>query len=168
MPQFTAVTNYPYSLGLVHDVAFNVLPSRKSGFDGFGKHTPLPCLHLSVAAESEEMTWATWNLNHGPTGLVPQTAEDHMAAIVKHFFGDALSPEDAAWRFEWNSPRAARRQTVHFHLEVGHKDLFGENGFVRQCVESLLKPKIIAKEAADAESSRISRNFMSSGKSSGG
>ena len=132
-----------YPLGIIHGVHFSVVMSRN---DGFEKHTDLPCLHLTVAADDEKMTWNVWKMTRRlRIGLVVSIVEDRIEDITKHFFGHALASENVAWRIELRSPMAARRQTVHFHVEVGHKDLFGEDGFVRQCVQSLLKPELIGK-----------------------
>jgi hypothetical protein len=130
----------PFPLGIHHGKHFSVVVSRKSGFDGFEAYTPLPCLHLSVSAEDETVTWETWRKNGG-TGLVIDAVQMMKPDIIKHFFGDTLPVEEAGTRIELNDENSARRQTVHFHLEIGHRDLFGEDGYVRQCVESLLKPK---------------------------
>jgi hypothetical protein len=124
-PDFTAITDQPFPL----------------------EYTDLPCLHLSVAP-TKEMTWHSWKELVGRAAVILQPVEEYLPHIVSHFFGNALAIENAGWRIEWNSPNAARRQTVHFHLEVAHKDLWGEDGKIRLCTESLLRPKWLEARGA--------------------
>ncbi len=149
---FKPASKLPFVLGKFHGPDnFNVALSRRSAFEGFERHTPIPCLHLSIVNTNEEVNWESWDVNG--LGLIHQVTgytEAAMREVVSHFFGDALAFEDAAWRFEMNSPNAARRQNPHAHLLVGHKDLFGEDGFVRQCVSSALKPERLAGEIVSA------------------
>ncbi len=145
--KFKPVREDAFPLGLLHGTHFSVALSRKSGFDGFERHTTLPYLHLSVSADDEAMTWQEWKRRGAGIGLVIDVVRMRTSEILRHFFADALTMSDAGVRIELNDENSARRQTVHFHFEVGHKDLFGEKGLVRQCIESLLKPSIIAAEA---------------------
>lgn len=128
---------------------FMVVPSKNSAFEGFEHHTMLPRLHLTLVVANKEMTWESWGMSGVPMYRVMSYVDANMNAVIKHFFGDKLSMEDAAWRFEMNSPNAAQRQTPHAHLLVGHKDLFGKDGFVRQCVSSALKPELLTKDTVE-------------------
>ncbi len=126
---------------------FIVTLSHHSAFEGFERHTELPYLHLSLGVDNE-MVWAEWDkAGKGYVLHAAAYAANNMEEIVKHFFGDSLSIEDAAWRFEMDSPSQEHQQTPNAHLLVGHKDLFGEGGFVRQCVSSALKPELLINDA---------------------
>lgn len=155
-PKFTPATAESFFLGIFNGARFSVVTSRRSGFDGFEKYTPLPCLHLTVTADDEAVTWDIWKQRGGSIGTVIDAAKLRQEEIVRHFFGDSLAAEDVATRVELNDHNSARRQTVHFQLEVGHKDLFGEKGFVRQNVQSLLRSELIAEEAI-AENEALKR-----------
>ena len=159
--KFQPASTEAFPLGHIGENHFVVNVSRKSCFAGFETFTPLPCLHLVVTIEGDPLTWDDWrglvgNIGSVIRGLVGNigsainVANVDMREIVEHFFGEELAIKDAGWQFELNSSKAAGRQTVHFHLEIGHKDLFGEDGLVRQCVQSALKPNIIGEQAVTA------------------
>jgi hypothetical protein len=145
----------PFHLGNILGVPFSVTISRKSCFDGFERHTPLPSLHLIVAPDDETMTWERWFQARHLTGFIDDAIEGGVRDIVAHFFGDALPFDQAAWRVERNSRKAARRQTVHVHLKIAHQDLFGEDGLVKQCVQSDLKPTVVGEEMVRAHLEKI-------------
>ncbi len=145
--KFVPASTEAFPLGIINGTHFSVSVSRKSGFDGFEKYTGLPCLQLIVIADNEKVTWNTWDPAGEKIGVVVSIVRRRKTEIIKHFFGETLALEDAGVRIELNDQNSARRQTVHFHFEVGHKDLFGEDGFVRQCVQLLLKPGLIEQGA---------------------
>lgn len=144
--KFKPVSEEAYPLGEIMGHGFSINVSRKSCFDGFEQHTNLPCLHLIVTADAASVTWNYWFGKMHPTGMIEDEAELRIGSVIAHFFGQALTLEHAAWRIERNSPKAARRKTVHMHLKIGHEDLFGEDGLVKQCVQSDLRPNVIDEE----------------------
>lgn len=150
---FTPVTTEPFPLFTHEGVRFEVVPSNKSAFRGFELYTNLPCLHLSVSAAKDpgkEMpTWETWDQSGARIVVVQGAVRGNFDRIVRHFFGDALSPSDATWGDGIRSRHAARRPHPHFQFYVGHKDLWPgqneESALIARNVDSILAPKWIVR-----------------------
>jgi hypothetical protein len=62
-----------------------------------------------------------------------------MPEVIKFYFGDDARVEDFAWRYVLNSANAVSIETVHIHLYLAHKDLFGKDGLIMRTVDSIFK-----------------------------
>jgi|CXWL01.1.fsa_nt_gi hypothetical protein len=127
-----------------YGLAFEVRTVSRSAFAGFGSFTNFPYHHLTIISTYADAKWNEWDKNglgliHQVTGYV----EKYMKNVVGHFFGDTLAFEDAAWRFEVDSPHATRKQTPHAHLLVWHREL---NPLVRRCDETCMNPQRLIGE----------------------
>ncbi len=136
-----------FVLSTVHEVDFTVKRSDKSSVGTFGMFdgsTQRPVAHLLVVDRDEALTWErARDLGIG-RGDLASIADKKMGDIIAVFL-PKLNLREAAWRIEINSDHAASRKTVHAHIVVGHKDLFGENGPIRRSVDPILKPEALAE-----------------------
>lgn len=148
---FEPVTHDEFSLGKFHGLQFVAMPSLLSTPKGFERHTVLPCLSIDIVATDivtfpwNNVTWEGWDKKGlGLIHLVTGYVEANMGKLVKHFFGDTLAFEDAAWSFKIDSPNATCKQIPHAYLFIGHKDLFGEGSLMSTPVNSTLNPERLA------------------------
>lgn len=153
------VSSDPYWFGNGFDYLCTL--NNTSSLEELGMFTELPYLRFVISANIATISgWREVNrasFTHEVIGYV----ESRMRDVIKHFFGDTLPFDEAAWRFEINSPGATRHPSRHAHLLIAHKDLFGEKGPIRQCVDSLLKPEKLVAHAIEAREQEAARVLMS-------
>jgi len=118
---------------------FKVKPSDHSAFAEIQTQSDLPCIHLVLVDETENMKWHQLSTCGIRNGQLVDVCDDAMEQIIKHYFGDTYSRADFAWRHAINSLDAVSLDTVHLHLYLAHVDLWGQDGLIRRCVASLLK-----------------------------
>ena len=127
-------------IATLKDCTFKVKPSRNSAFTELSKKTDLPCIHLVIVDSTEALKWPDIDTCGIGNGELIDVCEAKMPEIIRHFFGEDADVTDFAWRYLLNSTRAVTVDTVHIHLYLAHKDLFGKNGLIRRDVDSVLKP----------------------------
>lgn len=121
------------------DCIFIVKPSHHSAFEEFEKHTDLPCIHLVMVDHTEEMLWDELKTCGISNGQLIDVCDAHMEEIIHHYFGESYTKDDFAWRYAINSLDAVSLNTVHLHLYLAHKDLFGKDGLIQRAVGSILR-----------------------------
>lgn len=124
------------------DCVFKVKPSHHSVFEEIREHTTLPCIHLVMVDDTEEMLWHELKSCGITNGQLIDVCNTHMAEIILHYFGQSYTKEDFAWRYVINSLDAVSLDTVHLHLYLAHKDLFGKDGLIERAVGSVLRRDI--------------------------
>lgn len=117
---------------------FKVKVSDKSAVAEIAEKTNLPVAHLLLVCEPEDTTWEKLTLAAVTRGQLLDLVDTKMPTIIGEFL-PGLAPEDAAYRIEMNSALAASRPTVHCHILLAHKELFGKNGLFRRCIDSAMK-----------------------------
>jgi hypothetical protein len=126
------------SLGTINRIPFKLKVSDKSAVADFAGKTDLPIAHLLLVAENEDLTWNDLVGLRISRGQLVEIVDDQVESFAKYFL-PGIDADDVAYRIEMNSALAASRPTVHCHIIIGHKDLFGKNGLVRRSVDSALR-----------------------------
>lgn len=129
-------------LGRVAGIPVKAKLSDKSAVTWLKRETVFLVEHLVIVCEEEGTTWPDARSKGLRRGDLTSLAEDKKAALVHHFL-PGLEPEEAECRYEVNSDGAGSRPTVHTHVIIGHKSLFGDDGKIRRIIDDIRKPKLI-------------------------
>jgi hypothetical protein len=126
-------------IATLKDCTFKVKPSHDSVFKEFEGRTDLPYIHLVIVDSTEKLKWPDIYSCGVGNGELIDICEKKMSDIIKFYFGDNARVEDFAWRYVLNSANAVSIETVHIHLYLAHKDLFGKDGLIMRTVDSIFK-----------------------------
>lgn len=117
--------------------------------------------HIVIVCKDEQTTWTQAAESRMWRGDLVSHADRMKRHLAQHFL-PGTPPEEVEAIYEVNSDGAASRPTVHTHVIIGHKSLFGNDGKLRRRVDDARKPRRIIEwflEKADIMSESATRTL---------